>query len=278
MSAQVLAFGLVKRYEQTTALDRADLSLQGGVTAILGPNGAGKTTLIRCLATVTQPDEGSLLVDGLDPRFESDRIEVRRRLGYLPQDHGLGGSGRVFDLLDYLAVLKDLGDTRTRRHLVFSVLEQVGLDHRARDRLDQLSGGMRQRIGLAQALLGSPSLLVLDEPSAGFDPDERLRMRTIIAERRTGSTVLLSTHLTDEALYADTIIVLRSGRVVFVGTPSSLADLARGRAWLQQGAAPDARASWLQADGIHRCLGTPPSGARLAEPTLEDGYLLLVGD
>lgn len=275
---QVLAFGLGTSIGGRQVLDGVDLSIEGGVTAVLGPNGAGKSTLLRCLATVLAPDEGSLLLDGMNPQFEADRIEIRRRLGYLPQDHGLGGSDRVFDTMDLLAVMKEAGDERQRRTMVFDALERVGLAERASDTLDDLSGGMRQRVGVAQALLTAPRLLVLDEPAAGLDPDERRRLREILTERRQRSTVVISTHLTDEAAHADTVVVLHAGRVLFVGAPGALAQRAAGRAWVQpESPLATVRASWLQADGTHRCLGTPPPSAQLVAPTLEDGYLLTIG-
>ncbi len=272
----MLAFGLEKAFDGRTVLGGVDLSIQGGLTAVLGPNGAGKSTLLRCLATVLTADAGSLLIDGLDPRFETDRIEIRRRLGYLPQAHGLNGPNRVFDTLDYLAVLKQCGDERTRRHMIYDALDRVGLTDRAGALIEDLSGGMQQRLGVAQALLAAPSLLILDEPAAGLDPDERFRLREVIAERRHRSTVILSTHLTDEVTHCDTVVVLDGGRVRFVGTPVRLAALAEGRAWRQSARPGDARASWLQADGSYRCLGQPPGGASLVTPTVEDGYLLLV--
>ncbi len=275
---QVLAFGLGTSFGGRRALDGVDLSIEGGVTVVLGPNGAGKSTLLRCLATVLAPDKGSLLLDGMNPQFEADRIEIRRRLGYLPQHHGLSGPDRVFDTMDLLAVMKEAGDERERRTMVFDALERVGLAERASDRLDDLSGGMRQRVGVAQALLTAPRLLVLDEPAAGLDPDERRRLREILTERRQRSTVVISTHLIDEAAHADNVVVLHAGRVLFVGSPGALAQRADGRAWTQVDAPIDTvRASWLQADGTHRCLGTPPPGAKLVVPTLEDGYLLTIG-
>ncbi len=276
MTTSVLGFGLEKTFGGIPALAGADVSIQGGLTAVLGPNGAGKSTLLRCLATVLRPDAGSLLIDGLDPVHESDRIEIRRRLGYLPQAHGLDGPNRVFDTLDYLAVLKQCGDERSRRRMIYDALERVGLADRATATMSELSGGMRQRLGIAQALLAAPTLVILDEPAAGLDPDERFRLREIIAERRHRATVVLSTHLTDEVAHCDTVIVLDRGRVRFVGTPVRLAQIAVGRAW-QQPTRPDgARASWLQANGSYRCLGDPPPGATVVDPTIEDGYLLLV--
>ncbi len=274
---QVLGFGLGVSFGDRRALDGVDLSLEGGMTVVLGPNGAGKSTLLRCLATVLAPDDGSLLLDGMNPVYEADRIEIRRRLGYLPQHHGLSGSSRVYDTMDLLAVMKEAGDERQRRTMVFDALERVGLADRAGDALADLSGGMRQRVGVAQALLTAPRLLVLDEPAAGLDPDERRRLREVLSERRQRSTVVVSTHLTDEAAHADTVIVMDRGRVRFVGTPAALAARAAGRAWVQ--ATPprhEVRASWQQANGAHRCLGVPPEGVELVEPTLEDGYLLTI--
>ncbi|MGF1598534.1 MAG: ABC transporter ATP-binding protein [Acidimicrobiales bacterium] len=274
-AAQVLAFGLVKRYGSVEALASVDLALHGGLISLLGSNGAGKTTLLRCLATVVRPDAGSLLVDGLDPDHEADRIEIRSRLGYLPQEPGLSRSATAFDVVDYVAVLKGHHDDRRRRQHVFRVLERVGLADRAAARVDDLSGGMRRRLALAQALLGSPTLLLLDEPAAGLDPDERLRLREIVAELRHRTTVVMSTHLTDEAAVSDQVLVLASGRIAFVGSPERLTALAAGQAWRQVGEPFGVRASWRQADGSYRCLGHPPPGAEFVAPTLEDGYLLL---
>ncbi len=274
-AAQVLAFGLKRRFGDLQALDGVDVSLHGGLLTLLGPNGSGKSTLLRCLATIINPDEGSLLIDGLDPTHEADRIEIRSRLGYLPQTPGLSPSARVFDVIDYIAVLKRHNSDRRRRAIVFNVLERVGLAERAADKVGELSGGMRQRLALAQALIGDPALLLLDEPAAGLDPDERFRLREIVSERRHVATVLQSTHLTDEAALSDTILVMTAGRIVFAGPPDRLAAVAEGRTWQQPNEPRGVRAFWRQANGWYRCLGDPPAGAAPVEPTLEDGYLLL---
>jgi len=265
-----------KAFGQRPAISDVTLLAQEGVTAVLGPNGCGKSTLLRCIATVMVPDTGSISIDGLDARREQERIEARRRLGYAPQEAGFDARLRVFDAVDYVGVLKGLDDTRRRRRSVFEALDRVGLAERVGERVGELSAGMRRRLVLAQALLGTPTLLVFDEPGAGLDPEERLRLREILTERRRASTVLLATHLTDEAASADTVIALGAGRVQFAGTPAQLAAHAAGRVWLQTGfPPPGVRASWQQADGRHRCLGHPPSAAELVEPTLEEGYLIV---
>lgn len=275
-AAAIRAAGITTSLGARRVLDDVDLSVTGGLVAVLGPNGAGKTTLLRCLATVLAPDHGTLTIDGLDPNRERERIEIRRRLGYLPQHVGLAEGSRAFDAIDYLAVLKGLTNDRHRRVEVFEALELVGLRDHAHERVERLSGGMRRRIGLAQALLGDPTLLVLDEPAAGFDPDERQRLRRILTERRGDATIVVSTHLTDEATIADRVVVVIAGAVRFTGTPAELTGVAAGRAWVQRDLPPPtARATWRRDDGSHRCLGWPPPGAELVPPTLEDGYLLV---
>ena len=275
-AAHVFTEAIGKSFGERTAITDVTLLAQGGITAVLGPNGCGKSTLLRCLATVMVPDTGSIRIDGLDPRRETERIEARRRLGYAPQECGFDPRIRVFDAVDYVAVLKGHRDTRRRRRSAFEVLDRVGLADRVGERVGDLSGGMRRRLVVAQALLGSPTILILDEPGAGLDPDERLRLREILAERRRTATVLLATHLTDEAAAADTVVVLGGGTVQFAGTPEQLAANAAGRVWLQAGfPPPGVRASWQTAGGRHRCLGHPPPGAELVEPTLEEGYLLV---
>lgn len=271
----VLAEGIVRQKGDRRLIDGVDLRLRGGITTILGPNGAGKSTLLRCLATVTLPDAGSLTFDGLDPAFEADRIEARRRLGYLPQDPGFHPGAFVADVIDYVAILREHHDDGRRRSLVVDALHTVGLLHRSGDRVADLSGGMRRRLGLAQALLGRPGLLVLDEPAAGLDPDERQRLRTIITGRRLDSTVVVATHHVDDAVIGDRIVVLDRGRIAFDGRPDQLAAAASGRVWVQPDAPLGVRASWMQSDGSFRCVGDDAPQSDLVEPTVEDGYLLV---
>ena len=253
----------------------------GGVITLLGPNGAGKSTLLRCLATVIAPDRGSIHVDGLDPRDPYELVGVRRRLGYLPQDPRFAPRATVFDALDHLAILKELGPARARHGEVVRVLREVGLADQARTRIGALSGGMVRRVGIAQALLGRPGLLLLDEPAAGLDPEQRLHLRDRLSRVGEAATVVLSTHLTDEAAaFSQALLVLHGGRIVYRGTPAALTATAEGRVWTSAESPPrhpSVRVSYRLPDGRYRSIGDPPAGAALEPPTLEDAYLLLVG-
>ncbi len=268
--------GVAKRFGSTHALNGVDFTGGGGVIGLLGPNGAGKTTLLRMLATVLDQDSGSIRIFGLDPARPTQRIEIRRRLGYLPQVAGLYSGFSAFDLVDYVAVLKEISDRRARRDEVRRVLTDVGLEREMHRRIRTLSGGMQRRVALAAALLGTPEVLVLDEPSAGLDPDQRLRLRSILSNVGRTSMVLLSTHQTEEvAVLCQRVLVLDRGKMCFDGTPRDLAALAAGRVWIDHDPGKGAIRSWVTAEGHVRSIGTPPPGADLVEPTLDDGYLLL---
>lgn len=272
------AQGLTKSFGGTTALAGCTLDVGPGVTGLLGPNGAGKTTFLRLVATVLAPDAGGLRVLGHDPGDADGRLAIRRRLGYVPQEPGFYGNFTVFEFVDYIAILKEMTDRRARHEDVRRVLRLVDLEPVARRKIRKLSGGMRRRLVLAQALLGNPSLLVLDEPTAGLDPEQRLRFREVVSQIAAEHTVLLSTHQTEDvAALCDRVVVLHGGRLLYDGDVAGLAANAAGRVWVAD--APDARAglSWRTGNGRYRLVGTPPGGAELTEPTIEDGYLLLVG-
>jgi ABC-2 type transport system ATP-binding protein len=272
------ARGLVKSYGRHRALDGLDLSTTSGVTGLLGPNGAGKTTLLRILATVLPTDEGDLRILGRDPYDAEDRLQVRRRLGYLPQDAGFHRGFTAFEAIDYVAVLKEHTDTRARHDEVRRVLELVGLSDVAGKKVRALSGGMRRRLGLAQALLGRPELLVLDEPTVGLDPEQRMRFRDLVSEAGHGRTVVLSTHQTEDvAAVCSQVVVVDEGRALFTGTPAELAEHARDRVWVDSSRDPRALAGWRLGEGRYHHVGNPPSGAEVVEPTIEDAYLLLLG-
>ena len=274
--APVVAEGLVKRHGRTRAVDGVDLVVPSGVVAVLGPNGAGKTTLLRLLATVLAPDAGRLRLLGLDPERPQERLELRRRLGYLPQDAALYPDFTAFDLVDYVAVLKEHTDAAWRRAEARRVLTAVGLADVMHRRIRTLSAGMRQRVAFAAALVGDPQLLVLDEPATGLDPEQRLDLRRVLLEAAPRGTVLLSTHSTAEvAALCRHVLVLIAGRLAFAGSPADLAAVADGQVWLDDAEDPRALRSWATAEGAYRHVGDPPSGAAVVPPTLEDGYLLL---
>jgi ABC-2 type transport system ATP-binding protein len=269
---------VTKSYGSTRALDHMTVAFGRGVTGVLGPNGAGKTTLLRIVATVLAPDSGGVRVLGENPGDAEGRLSIRRRLGYFPQEPGYYANLSAFAFVDYIAILKEMTDRVARHDEVRRVLVQVGLENVMHKRIKALSGGMRRRVIVAQALLGHPELLVLDEPASGLDPEQRLRFRETVSAIAEHHTVLLSTHQTDDvAALCQRVVVIDGGRLLHDGTPEAMVEHARGRVWLAAEADPNARLSWRTGSGQHRLIGDPPPGAELAEPALEDAYLLLIG-
>jgi ABC-2 type transport system ATP-binding protein len=280
MTTTIRLTGISKRYRGTTALDGIDLTFGAGITGLLGPNGAGKTTLLRIIATVLAPDEGGVHLLGRSPDTPETLAEVRRQLGYLPQEMGFPRGFTAFGFVDYMAVLKEWTERSSRHDEVRRVLGLVDLADVATKRVRALSGGQRRRVALAQALLGDPELLLLDEPTTGVDPQQRVSLRRVLSQAGERSTVLLSTHQTEDvAALCDRVVVLDQGRVRFDGAVRDLVATAAGRVWLAGAPDPAARASWRTGTGQHRHVGdAAPPGAEPIEPTLEDAYLLLIGD
>jgi ABC-2 type transport system ATP-binding protein len=275
----VLVEGVAKTFRRSRAVARADFTAGPGVTGLLGPNGAGKTTLLRMMATVLAPDSGRLRILGHDPGTPSGRLAIRRRLGYLPQEPGFHRGMTVFEFVDYVAILKEMTDRQARHDEVRRVIDLVGLASVSGKRIRAVSGGMRRRVALAQALLGDPDLVILDEPTAGLDPELRLRFREIVSRIGDGRTVVLSTHQTEDVTaICQRVVVLHEGRSLFAGTPAALIEQAAGRVWLDRTRGAGARLAWRNGDGLMRNVGDAPAGVELAAPTLEDAYLLLVGD
>jgi ABC-2 type transport system ATP-binding protein len=279
MDSTVVVADLKKSYGRTHALDGLSFEAGAGITGFLGPNGAGKTTLLRIVATVLAADSGSLRVHGLDPTHAQERLGIRRRLGYMPQEPGFHRNFTTFEFVDYIAILKEMLDRDARHREVERVLRLVGLDDVMGRKIKALSGGMRRRVALAQALLGDPSLLVLDEPTAGLDPEQRLRFREVISEVAQRQTVLLSTHQTEDvAALCNRVVVMNDGISLFDGNPREFAELARGKVWIAGARDERARLSWRTGEGMHRHIGDAPDGATLVDPTIEDAYLLLIGE
>ena len=271
--------GLDKSYGHTTALSGVDLALAPGITGLLGPNGAGKTTILRILATALAADRGSVRILGEDPTTTDGRVAVRRRLGYVPQETGFPRGFTAFAFVDYLAILKEWTDLPTRHEEVRRVVDLVGLSDVATKRVSALSGGQRRRVVLAQALLGRPDLLVLDEPTAGLDPAQRGRLRDVLGRAGETSTVVISTHQTEDvAALCERVVVLDGGRVLFDGAVVDMIGQAAGRVWMAAERHPAAQHAWRTGSGQFRNVGDPPPSAELIEPALEDAYLLLVGD
>jgi ABC-2 type transport system ATP-binding protein len=272
--------GVTKSYGRTRALGGVDLSFDRGVTGLLGPNGAGKTTLLRIAATSIAADGGSVHLLGRDPqRSHADLTAIRRQLGYLPQELGYPSDMTAFGFVEYVAVLKEWNDRRRRLTEVRRVLDLVGLADLATTKVAKLSGGQKRRVALAQSLLGSPRILVLDEPTTGLDPAQRAELRRTLSVVGGECAVLLSTHQTDDvAALCERVVVLAEGSVRFDGTVTDLVGTADGQVWLADEPGPDALVSWRTGTGRHHVVGGPrPVDAVAAEPTLEDAYLLMLG-
>ena len=269
------------------ALNRVTLTIPGGMFGLLGPNGAGKTTLMRILAGILRPSSGQVHVGAYDATTDAGRAAIKRDLGYLPQELGVYPDLSAREFLDYIGILKGLDDAKARARNVDQLIEMVGLSEDANRKLKTFSGGMKRRVGIAQALLNDPRLLIVDEPTAGLDPEERIRFRNVLADAAVERTVILSTHiLEDIAQTCRRMAVLHEGRILFDGTTASLLDAARGHVWslaTPLGGHPAGDATVVSTlhlgDSIHyRVVGPPSDGDSPipADPTLEDGYIWLM--
>ena len=269
------------------ALDGVDLTIPSGMFGLLGPNGAGKTTLMRILAGILRPTSGTVSVGDHDLATTRGRSEVRRILGYLPQEFGVYPDLSAREFLDYIGLLKGLYDASARRERVTSLLGVVRLSDVADRKLKTFSGGMRRRVGIAQALLNDPQLLIVDEPTAGLDPEERIRFRNLLSDLAGERTVLLSTHIVEDVEQTcERLAVMVAGRVLFQGTASQLIDGARGHVWqvsTQPGVKPEGDLTVISTHRTgdaaqYRAVGMPAPGQRAdpAEPGLEEGYVWLM--
>jgi ABC-type multidrug transport system ATPase subunit len=227
---------LTRRFGRTQAVAGVDLRTGAGVFGLLGPNGAGKTSLLRMMATVLPPTSGRLRLLSRDPGSYGPRREIRRRLGYLPQNLGYYPGFTVAEFVEYFALLKDMPPGQVPR-AVAAAVEQVGLGDKARAKLRTLSGGMLRRAGIAQAIVNAPELLLLDEPTAGLDPEQRVAFRALLRDLGQRATVIVSTHLVEDVGAACTEVALMdAGKLVFHGTPDEL--VARGEGTGAAGDAP----------------------------------------
>ena len=276
-----------KLYGDTVALQQIDLTLGSGVYGLLGPNGAGKTTLMRIMTDLLAPSTGRVLLDGQDIAVMG--AAFRKKLGYLPQDFGVYPNFTAEQFLLYIARLKGLSKFEAKRQ-TDDLLHMVGLEDKKQKKLKGFSGGQRQRVGIAQALLGDPEILVLDEPTAGLDPEERIRFRGIISDLSQQKLVLLSTHIvSDLEAVANEIILLRKGVVLEMQKPASLLEQLNGQVWLVTVPAADEAAltkqytcsNVMHTDGksVIRLLSesAPRPDAVPSAPNMEDLYLYYFG-
>ncbi|KAF1690960.1 ABC transporter ATP-binding protein [Pseudoxanthomonas taiwanensis] len=212
------------------ALKDVSLDIPRGMFGLLGPNGAGKSTLMRTIATLQDPDSGSITLDGLDVLAHKE--QARKRLGYLPQDFGVYPKVSAEAMLDHLAVLKGITARGERRELVQALLQQVNLWNVRKRKLGTFSGGMRQRFGIAQALIGQPSLIIVDEPTAGLDPEERNRFLNLLAEIGENTVVILSTHIVEDVTdLCPRMAIIAAGQVRLAGEPREAIRSLEGRVW-----------------------------------------------
>ncbi|WP_035373542.1 ABC transporter ATP-binding protein [Pseudoduganella violaceinigra] len=269
-----------KAYRELKAVDDISLKLGSGVVGLIGHNGAGKTTLMQLLATLSRPSAGSILFDGID--IVRNPEAMRRRLGFLPQEFGVYPNLTALECMQYFAALKGVRDPARIRHL----LELVNLSEHARRPAASFSGGMRRRLGIAQALLNDPDILIVDEPTAGLDPEERLRFRRLLSELGFGKLVIVSTHIvSDVESIAGQLAIMRKGRLLALETPEAILQRARGQVWQASVDAADyealrSRLHVLQAQrqGTQVQLrvahpGPPLSGAQQVEPSLEEALM-----
>jgi ABC-2 type transport system ATP-binding protein len=286
---QLAVEGLCKDYRaKPGALRNVDLSLGSGVLGLLGPNGAGKSTLMRILATITQPTAGRVLWNGTNIGREPDIL--RAVLGYLPQDFGVYPNLSAREFLEYLSTVKGIS-AATARKRINELLELVNLADVAKRPLGGYSGGMRQRVGIAQALLNDPQLLIVDEPTAGLDPEERVRFRNLLSELSGERIVILSTHIvSDVEAVATSIAILAHGQLLAHGTPEALLSTVAGKVWEVVVPSPELAAlrqrflissTAHRSDGVHARVvapDRPTAAAQPLEPNLEDAYLAALTD
>lgn len=285
---EVIAQELTKNYGgKVKALSTVDLDIQRGMFGLLGPNGAGKTTLMRILAGILRPSSGEVRIGGHDCTTERGRAAVKRSLGYLPQELGLYPDLTAREFLDYVGILKGMEDKKGRYDRVEELLQTVNLGQAASRKLGGFSGGMKRRVGIAQALLNDPALLIVDEPTAGLDPEERIHFRNLLSELAGQRTVLLSTHIVEDiAQTCRNLAVMDSGQILFQGTTGDLIEAAKGKVFTVETDGPKPDGGLTVVSTLHlgeavqyRVVGEPPSEEvepSPTEPSLEDGYVWLM--
>lgn len=280
---------LTKNYDKNTrALRGVDLDIGKGMFGLIGANGAGKTTLMRILAGIVRATSGKVIILGHDISTAGGRHAVKSILGYLPQELGLYLDLSAYEFLEYIAMLKGIADAGNRKAQISNILEMVGLTKDAKRLLRTYSGGMKRRIGIAQALIGQPQLLIVDEPTSGLDPEERVRFRNLLSNISANCSVILSTHIVEDISHScNDLAVIKDGNILYRGSPQGLINSVRGKVWNINTAEyhPDEKhiivSTMMTQYGIqYRVIGEPIAclSAAPIEPSLEDGYLWLMND
>lgn len=274
-----------KRYQRKKyGLQDFSLTVETGILGLLGPNGAGKSTLLKMIATVSKPSEGIILLN--KNNITKDANYMREQLGFLPQDFGVYPNLNAFEFLEYIAAIKGVGGTNLKARIK-NLLEGLNLMHTAHKPIGSYSGGMKQRIGIAQALLNDPKIVIFDEPTVGLDPQERVRFRNLISDLATRSIVILSSHIvSDIDMIADEIAIMQKGRLLTQGNPQKIIDLVKGKVFETtieakllsefQNTKSVLSASRQQGKAIVRYISKhPEESSKAREATLEDAYLYL---
>lgn len=282
---EILIRNLSKNYGKKTALKEVSMTIHSGMYGLLGRNGAGKTSLMRILATLSMPSSGEISINGVSLK---DTAKIREMVGYLPQDFSFYRNMSVYGAMDYLGLLSNIPDN-IRKERIVTLLEQVNLKDDAKTKIKALSGGMKRRLGIAQALLHNPQILIVDEPTAGLDPEERIRFRNLLSEFADERIVILSTHISsDVESVCENIGVLNNGRLIWDGSTEELMQQADGKVYLiSAGKKQDKHIkekytvlniSTSSLGTQYRVLSdtTPEEKNSPQSPTLEDGYMYLL--
>ena len=279
---KIIITGLSKSYWNKRALDQVDLVIEQGMFGLLGRNGAGKTTLMKILATLLPKGEGKISVCGVPIEHTK---EIRKITGYLPQDFSMYPSMRIEEAMDYLGILSGI-ETKERRARTEQLLRRVNLLEHRKEKVKALSGGMKRRLGIAQALLNDPKVLIVDEPTAGLDPEERIRFRNLLCEVAEERIVILSTHIVgDIEATCEKIAILNEGQLLYNGTVDELLEKARGQVYTKEADRREVprlkkefRITSMHTQGSRVYLRflseTPVPGAQVCEPNIEDAYML----
>lgn len=282
---EIVIKNLSKNYGKKTALEQVSVTIHSGMYGLLGRNGAGKTSLMRILATLLEASGGEISMNGISIK---ETGKIREMVGYLPQDFSFYGSMSVYGAMDYLGLLSDIPD-KIRRERILTLLERVNLKENMQTKVKALSGGMKRRFGIAQALLHNPQILIVDEPTAGLDMEERIRFRNLLSEFAEDRIVILSTHISsDVEASCENVGVLNNGRMIWNGSTAELAGQAEGKVYLisaEKRRDKHMKENYfvlntipLQSGMQYRVLSdiTPEEKHILQSPTLEDGYMYLL--